>query len=218
LEKKLEDQNYEHLLEKEAVALRAKKQKKKDTDSLTEAEVKHHRLHDLVLAAEDVRMKFNAKCVATDLLNGKMESAHEVESKWRPKSKEKMEALKQERDDLKMVTPPPPFPFHNVICYPSILLLHLLHLEIGNEEAKQNQANTNEKAEALHEENVELRQQLMRNVTNDKRRHENSEQRFGKLQDKYNAVMIDMEGLTAKMEEQTEWEKDAFQIWRTNRR
>jgi hypothetical protein len=68
------------------------------------------------------------------------------------------------------------------------------------------------KAGALQEANVELQQQLTRNVANDKRRHENSEQRLGKLQEKYNAVVIDMEGLTAKMEKQLEWEKEAFQI------
>jgi hypothetical protein len=66
------------------------------------------------------------------------------------------------------------------------------------------------KAGALQEANVKLQQQLARNVANDKRKHENSEQRFGKLQEKYNAVVIDMEGLTVKMEEQLEWEKEAF--------
>ncbi len=71
---------------------------------------------------------------------------------------------------------------------------------------KKDQANTNyimqKKAGALQEANVELRQQLARNVANDKRRHENSKQKLGKLQEKYNAVLIDMEGLTVKMEEQ----------------
>jgi hypothetical protein len=73
---------------------------------------------------------------------------------------------------------------------------------------KKNQANSNDiiekKAGALQEANDELQQQLARNVANDKRRHEKSEQRLGKLQEKFNAVVIDMEGLTVKMEEQLE--------------
>ncbi len=87
---------------------------------------------------------------------------------------------------------------------------------------KKDQGNTNDimekKAGALQEANVQLQQQLVRNVANDKRRHENSEQRLGKLQEKYNAVLIDMEGLTVKMEEQLEWEKEAFQIRHTDQR
>ena len=87
---------------------------------------------------------------------------------------------------------------------------------------KKDQANTNDimekKAGALQEANVELQQQLARNVAIDKRRHENSEQRLCKLQEQYNAVVIDMEGLTVKMEEQLEWEKEAFQIRHTDRR
>ena len=87
---------------------------------------------------------------------------------------------------------------------------------------KKDQANTNDimekTARALQEVNVELQQQLARNVANEKRRNENSEQRLGKLQEKYDAVVIDMEGLTVKMEEQLEWEKEAFQIRHTDQR
>jgi hypothetical protein len=87
---------------------------------------------------------------------------------------------------------------------------------------KKDQANSNDiiekKAGALQEANDELQQQLARNVANDKRRHEKSEQRLGKLQEKFNAVVIDMEGLTAKIEEQLEWEKEAFQIRHTDQR
>ena len=161
----LNEHNYDHLLEKEALVLRAKQQKKKDKESLTEAEVKHHRLTALLTVAEQdknllgrqirgatirgekaeeridaldnakaslkvaleakgsqlessdaelkeakkelrrVRMELNATCLERDLLTGKMESAHELETKWRQKSKQKMEALTKERDDLNLVTP-----------------------------------------------------------------------------------------------------------------
>ncbi len=52
-----------------------------------------------------VRMELNARCLERDLLNGKMESARELENKWRQKSKQKMEALRKERDDLNLGTP-----------------------------------------------------------------------------------------------------------------
>jgi hypothetical protein len=47
----LDEHNYDHLLEKEALVLRAKQQKMRDKESLTEAEVKHHRLNALLLVA-----------------------------------------------------------------------------------------------------------------------------------------------------------------------
>ena len=167
----LDEHNYEHLLEKEALVLRAKQQKKKEKESLTEAEVKHQRLTALLTVAEQdknllgrqirgatirgekaeeridalddarvslkvaleakgrqlescdadlkeakkelrrVRMELNATCLERDLLTGKMESAHELETKWRQKSNQKMEALSKERDDLNLVTPLPLFLF-----------------------------------------------------------------------------------------------------------
>jgi hypothetical protein len=48
----LDEHNYEHLLEKEALVLRAKQKKKKEKESLTEAEVKHQRLTALLTVAE----------------------------------------------------------------------------------------------------------------------------------------------------------------------
>ena len=52
LEQNKEDQDYEHLLEKEAIILRAKTQKEQAKDALTDAEEKQDRLNALVLAAE----------------------------------------------------------------------------------------------------------------------------------------------------------------------
>ncbi len=63
-----------------------------------------------------VRMELNTTCVERDLLTGKMKSAQELETKLREKSKQKLNALRQERDDLNLVTPPTRFLFHNVIC------------------------------------------------------------------------------------------------------
>ena len=74
-----------------------------------------------------VRMELNATCVERDLLTGKMNTMQELETKWRQKSKQKLDALRQERDDLYLVTPPTRFLFHNVICVSFILLLLLLH-------------------------------------------------------------------------------------------
>jgi hypothetical protein len=51
LEDKLEDEQYDHLLVKQALVLRAKEQKKKDKESLTGVEVKHDRLNVLLTAA-----------------------------------------------------------------------------------------------------------------------------------------------------------------------
>jgi hypothetical protein len=167
----LDEHNYDHLLEKEALVLRAKQQKKKDKESLTEAEVKHHKLTALLTVAEldktylgrqirgatilgekaeeriealddakasmkvaleakgrqlenadaelkeakkelrRVRMELNATCLERDLLAGKMESAHDLETQRRQKSKEKMQALTKERDDLNLVTSIPLFLF-----------------------------------------------------------------------------------------------------------
>ena len=55
-------------------------------------------------------------------------------------------------------------------------------------------------------------------MANDKRKQENSDQRFSKLQEKHDAVVTDMEALLVKMEEQQEWEKEAFQIRHTEQR
>jgi hypothetical protein len=74
-----------------------------------------------------VRMELNASCVERDLLSGKLNSAQELETKRQEKSKQKLHALRQERDDLNLVTPPPRYFFHNVICVYFILLLLLLH-------------------------------------------------------------------------------------------
>ena len=52
LKSTLEDERYEHLLAKEALALRVKKQKAKDKESLTQAEEKQHKLQALVVAAD----------------------------------------------------------------------------------------------------------------------------------------------------------------------
>ncbi len=76
-----------------------------------------------------VRMNLSATCLERNLLHGKMESAQELETKRRQKSQQqKMEAFRQERDDLNLVTPIPLFFFiHNVTCVYFSLLLHLLH-------------------------------------------------------------------------------------------
>jgi hypothetical protein len=70
LKEKLEDQDYEHLLEKEAVMLRAKKQKQRAKDLLTDAEEKQDRLNALVLAAEEsgkaMERKLRQKTLAAD--------------------------------------------------------------------------------------------------------------------------------------------------------
>ena len=71
---------------------------------------------------------------------------------------------------------------------------------------------------ALHATNVELQEQLKRKVSNDKRKQENSDQRFCKLQEKHDAVVTDMEAILVKMEKQQEWEKEAFQIRHTEQR
>ncbi len=87
---------------------------------------------------------------------------------------------------------------------------------------KKDQANTNdimeEKTAALDATNVELQKQLKRQVANDKRRQENSEQRYSKLQEKHDEVVADMEALLVKMEEQREWEEEGFQIRHTEQR
>ncbi len=88
---------------------------------------------------------------------------------------------------------------------------------------KKDQANTNDimkkKTAALHATNVELNEQLKRKVVkNDKRRQENSDQRCNKLQEKHDAVVTDMENLLVKMQEQQEWETEAFQIRHTEQR
>ena len=51
-ETQLEEETYRHVLEKEACHMRAKNQKKKDKDSLAQAEERQTRLEGLMVAAE----------------------------------------------------------------------------------------------------------------------------------------------------------------------
>jgi hypothetical protein len=66
--------------------------------------------------------------------------------------------------------------------------------------------------------NVELQEQLKRQMANAKRREENSDLRYSKLQEKLDGVVTDMEALLVKMEDLREWEKEAFQIRHTDQR
>jgi chromosome segregation ATPase len=107
-------------MESMKVALEAKGRELESADAnLKEAEKELRR----------VRMELNSTCQERDLLNGKMESADELATKWRHQSKQKMEALRKERDDLNPESgdSAPPCPFHNVICVYFIFLLRLLH-------------------------------------------------------------------------------------------
>ena len=87
---------------------------------------------------------------------------------------------------------------------------------------KKDQANTNDimekKIAALDATNVELQEQLKRQMANAKRREENSDLRYSKLQEKLDGVVTDMEALLVKMEDLREWEKEAFQIRHTDQR
>jgi hypothetical protein len=77
LEDKIDDLDYEHLLEKEAIILRAKTQKQQAKDSLTQAEEKQDRLSVLVLAAEDstkaLERKLRLEMLAADKALGRCE-------------------------------------------------------------------------------------------------------------------------------------------------
>jgi hypothetical protein len=61
LETQLEEETYCHLLEKEAYHMRVNKQKKKDKDSLAQAEDKQGRLEGLLVAAEVATKQFERK-------------------------------------------------------------------------------------------------------------------------------------------------------------
>ncbi len=52
LEKTLEDERYDHLLEKEGLRMKLKTQKQKEKSAITEAGGKHDKLQLLVTAAE----------------------------------------------------------------------------------------------------------------------------------------------------------------------
>ena len=70
LEEKMDNRDYEHLLEKEAIILRAKSQNRQTKDSLTQAQEKQDRLSVLVLAAEDCTKALERKLRPTTALCG----------------------------------------------------------------------------------------------------------------------------------------------------
>jgi hypothetical protein len=77
LTQKIDDLDFEHFLEKEALQLRAKTQKQQAKDSLTDAEEKQDRLNALVMAAEEstkaLERKLRLETLAADKALGRCE-------------------------------------------------------------------------------------------------------------------------------------------------
>jgi hypothetical protein len=81
LETQLEEETYRHVLEKEAYLMRAKNQKKKDKDSLAQADERQARLQGLFVAAEVASKQFERKLRGETIECGKVwDNLHEAET------------------------------------------------------------------------------------------------------------------------------------------
>jgi hypothetical protein len=83
----LEEEEYQHLLEKEALILRAKHQKRKDKEAITQVEEKGERLNALVQAAEGSQRLLERRLMTqrkeTETALGRCEALAVVQGSWR---------------------------------------------------------------------------------------------------------------------------------------